>query len=142
MANDTVRPYMNKMVFDELITIYPDKEEGLNRSVSAFLLLRKLSIRELKGIFNRQELIGIVASFNGTMIDFSISIPPLEMLRVQMEDAIDLENNDSMYQYDATQMLSKIARMDNLKAMFLLEEVHRFWNILDGHKLETFLEKY
>lgn len=142
MANGTVRPYMNKRVFDELITIYPNKEESLNRSVTAFLLLRKISLRELKGIFSKNELTGILASFNGTIIDFSIGIPPADLLRIQIEDSIDLENNDSMYQYDAIDLLMRLNLLDNLKAMFLLEEIYRFWNVLEEQDLDKFLEKY
>lgn len=142
MANDTVRPYMNKTVFDELIKVYPDKEEGLNRSVGCFLLLRKLTLRELKGSFSKEELTGIVAAFNGTIIDFTIGISPKDMLLFGMEDAISLEGNDSFYSYEKGSLLRKIKALTDVKAMFLLEEVSRFWNQDSDPDLDSFLEEY
>ncbi len=136
---------MSEQVFNSLVALYPnDKEQSLNRAVSAFLIMRNLSLKSIKGKFDRNELIGIVAAFNGTIIGFDLGIPPKAMLLAQMEDAIALENNDSFYSYTKESLLQKINQTSEMEAMFFLEEISRFWNEPSayGHVIENFVIKF
>jgi hypothetical protein len=137
---ETVRPYMGKMVFDELTKVYSNKKDAVDRAVSGFLLMRKLTLKNLKGIFNEKEKTGLVAMFNGTIIGFDLGIPPKMMLRAQVEDAVALENCDVMYGFVAADLLAKVEAMGELQAMFLLEEIHRFWN--DGEVSSKDLKEF
>ena len=136
------RPHMDKELFNTLISLYPnqDRELVLNRSVSAFLLLRRVSLKKLKGIFSKEELTGIVAAQNGCFIDFNFGISPKNMLKISMEDSINLEGNDAMYLYDAEMLFTKIEILDDLLSMFLLEECYRFWQ--NGGELDDFLNEF
>lgn len=124
-----IRPYLEESLHLQLSKLYPNsKTDMLDRVVQMHLVYRKLALKNIKGIFTRNELIGIVASFNGTIIAFDLGIPPKFMLTAGMEDAISLEGNASMYDYDAETMLKKIESLTEQDAMFLLEEISRFWN--------------
>lgn len=136
----TVRPYMSELVFNKLTKIYSNKKDAVDRAVSGFLLMRKLTIKEIKDVFTTEEKTGIVASFNGTIIAFDIGIPPKFMLKAQMEDAVAFEAADTMYAFDAQQLLNKIDELTELQAMYLLEECHRFWNEQGGGDIKSFLE--
>lgn len=135
----TVRPYMSELVFEELTKLYSNKKEAVDRAVSAFLLMRRLTLRELNGVFTEQERTGMVASFNGTIIGFNLGVPPKFMLKAQMEDAVALEGADAMYGFDAEQLLGKIDGLSELQAMYLLEECHRFWNEVGEKDVKLFL---
>lgn len=137
----TIRPYMSKLVFDKLTSLYTNKEEALNRAVSGFLLMRSLSLRTVSGVFSRPEMIGMVAAFNGTIITLDMGIPPKQMLIGQMQDAQTYESNADFYEYDGLQLLRKLEALTELEALFLLEEIHRFWNETNGRDLEEFLDK-
>jgi hypothetical protein len=138
-----VRPYLDETLQLELAKLYPTtKTEMLDRVVEMHLAFRKLALRNIKGVFSRNELIGIVASFNGTIISFDLGIPPKFMLTAGMEDSISLDGNDGMYDYEAESLLQKINALSELDAMFLLEEVSRFLNESRHPELESFIKQF
>ncbi len=137
-----VRPYLEESLQLELAKLYPtSKTEMLDRVVEMHLAFRKLALRNIKGMFSRNELIGIVAAFNGTIISFDLGIPPKFMLTAGMEDSINLDGNDRMYDYEAEPLLEKTAALSELDSMFLLEEVSRFWNESRQLDLEDFIKQ-
>lgn len=132
------RVYIAEHVYNALKDVYSSKEESVNRAVGGFLLMRKLSLKKLKSLFSQNEKNGIVAAFNGTIIEFDF-IPPKTMLIAGIEDSISLDGLDSMYQFNGVELLQKLQELEEIDCLFLLEETHRFWNN-DGEKeLETFL---
>lgn len=137
------RPYLEESLQLELAKLYPtSKTEMLDRVVEMHLTFRKLALRNIKGVFSRNELIGIVASFNGTIISFDLGIPPKFMLTAGMEDSISLDGNDVMYNYESEPLLQKINALSELDSMFLLEEVSRFWNESRHPELESFIKQF
>jgi hypothetical protein len=138
-----VRPYLDENLQMQMAKLYPTtKTEMLDRVVQMHLTFRKLVLRNIKGVFSCNELTGIVASFNGTIINFDLGIPPKFMLTAGMEDSISLDGNDRMYDYEAEPLLEKIAALSELDAMFLLEEVSRFWNESRNPELEDFIKQF
>ena len=136
------RPYLEESLQLELAKLYPNSKTAmLDRVVEMHLAFRKLALRNIKGVFTRNELIGIVAAFNGTIISFDLGIPPKFMLTAGMEDSISLDGNDVMYDYQAEPLLQKISQLSQLEAMFLLEEVSRFWNESRHPDLEDFIKQ-
>lgn len=136
------RVYIDKTASDAVFKLYGKKEEGLSRSVSVFLLLRKIALRQLTGHFTRPELTGIVAAFNGTAVNFGL-VAPKAMLAAQMGDSIALEQNHDVYGYDPDALLGKISALSESDALFVCDEVARFWDGPDGEdSLDRFLDRF
>lgn len=138
-----IRPYLDESLYLQLSKLYPNsKTEMLDRVVQMHLVWRSQTLRSIRGKFERNEMIGLVSSFNGTIISFDLGIPPKFMLVSGMEDSISLDGNDVMYGYEAKSLLQKLSSLTDLEAMFLLEEISRFWNESKGNvspDLDAFL---
>ena len=123
----TKRVYIEESVFDKLNSLYPegDKQENLNNSVETFLRLRSASLREIKGIFSKPEIVGMIDAFNGTMIG-NVPIPARDMLTAQMEDSETFYFSSTRHKYEITALLTKIENLDTAQAEFWLQELVRF----------------
>lgn len=82
--------------------------------------VREISEKSLAGIFTKEELTGIWAAFNGTMlVDFNFRNPKMTV-SAQLEDAIRLEGSQLFYGYNAEQLLAKLGALSELDALGLL----------------------
>lgn len=120
--------------------------EAFNRIVSYFLQEKKLKEKQLKGFFSKEEWVGMLQSFNGTIISFdiglSITIPPKQILLAQMEDAISLDGADTFHGFQGDKLLEKINTLSEAEVLFILEEIYIFWNTNENTSLEEFLKKW
>lgn len=134
------RPYIDPIITKEVKDLYNgDGTEGVNNMLNAYLAQRKIVLRELKEIgFSQQEMIGIVAAFNGTFIDYTM-ISPKDMLVAEMRDSIELEG--MYHDYDREPFLAKLNTLTNIQAATLMEEVKRFWQN-EKRDLEAFSVKF
>lgn len=139
------RVYIDESVFDKLNTLYQqgDKQENLNNAVETFLRLRSNSLKEIKGIFTKPEIVGMIDAFNGTMIG-NIPIPAKDMLSAQMEDSETYDFSSTRHGYEITALLSKIDNLTTAEAEFWLQELVRFWEELSSQpdSLDKFIENY
>ena len=139
------RVYIDESVFDKLNTLYQqgDKQENLNNAVETFLRLRSNSLKEIKGIFTKPEIVGMIDAFNGTMIG-NIPIPAKDMLSAQMEDSETYDFSSTRHGYEITALLSKIDNLTTAEAEFWLQEVVRFGEELSSQpeSLDKFIENY
>lgn len=122
------RAYINENTFAKINEIYSGKQESLERVIDNYVSLRRLALKNLRGVFTTQELTGMLSAFNGTIVSTGYSIPAKFLLTAQMEDADVYEGNSNMYSYSLAELLKKIAGLTDNDALFLLEEIHRFWN--------------
>ena len=139
------RVYIAENLAAQLSLVYPGKESGLNRAVGGFLALRELSLRQVRGIFTAPELVGLVDAFNGVWLGLPHPLNPQQMLRFEMEDANELEDNASRHGYDADVLQAKIAALTQPESFFLLDELERFWNTEEAGTtpdLNSFLAMY
>jgi hypothetical protein len=141
----TKRVYIEETVFEKLNSLYSqgDKQENLNNAVETFLRLRSASLREIKGIFTKPEIVGMIDAFNGTMIG-NIPIPAKDMLSAQMEDSETYDFSSTRHGYEITALLGKIAELTTAQSEFWLQELVRFWEELSNQpdSLEKFIESY
>lgn len=139
------RVYIDETVFEKLNSLYPqgDKQESLNNSVETFLRLRAASLREIKGVFTKPEIVGMIDAFNGTLIG-NIPIPAKDMLTAQMEDSEAYDFSSARHGYEVSALLNKIDNLGTAQAEFWLQELVRFWEELSNQpeSLEKFLESY
>ena len=141
----TKRVYIDETIFEKLNSLYPegDKQENLNNAVETFLRLRAVSLMEIKGVFTKPEIVGMIDAFNGTTIG-TVPIPAKDMLIAQMEDSETYEFFSTRHGYEITELLTKIDNLTTAEAEFWLQELVRFWEELSSlpDSLEKFISDY
>lgn len=139
------RVYIDETIFEKLTSLYPegDKQDSLNNAVETFLRLRITSLREIKGVFTKPEIVGMIDAFNGTTIG-NVPIPAKDMLIAQMEDSESYDFSSTRYGYEISGLLEKIKGLTTAQAEFWLQELVRFWEELSNQpeSLEKFTDSY
>jgi hypothetical protein len=109
--------------------------EGLTKA-------RRLTLGELAGTFTREELVGLLDAFNGTLVR-GINLPAREVLRYEMEDAETLDGIGARHGYNSETLLKKISGLTHAQAETLLLELRVFWETQSGmdNALENFLNR-
>lgn len=165
-----IRVYIEEKIFEKLTSVSDlGKEAALNDAVNTYLSARELAgkeypsapddaiesiirhyltvkksvLREIKGIFTKPEIVGMIDAFNGTMIG-NIPIPAKDMLSAQMEDSETYDFSSTRHGYEITALLSKIDNLTTAEAEFWLQELVRFWEELSSQpdSLDKFIENY
>ena len=100
------------------------------KAVKNFLNLRRNSFAMLKGVFTKNEMEGIVASFNSTILESSfISMRNNNDILFNLIIDNELVNHLSLnYHFDYKLMIAKIKKLDHLQTFILFDECYRFWH--------------
>lgn len=101
-------------------------------SAEGFMNIRKYTLPELRGIFNKEELTGLLNTTNGTMFqaEFAANI---RMLSISVEDSEHFDHNSELYGYDFQKFFKKIQKLTAAQAFLLLFECWRFWNVENAY---------
>lgn len=107
-----------------VLELHGKKTQGAERAITGFDLLRKSTLQDLRGTFTREQLVAIVASFNGMIINPAYQ--PKMALKAQVHDALrfgqaTVENEQVL--------LKTIESLSTQECFFVLNEVDRFWNV-------------
>lgn len=112
---------------EQLDELFRYRNEGVEVAIDSFLILRRVALAQLKGVFTEPELSALVDCFNATMLTKSMQ-PYNQTILAQVQDSNLYENLYSKWDVDATTFEEKINRLTELQSFFLQEELYRFWN--------------
>lgn len=138
----TKRAYIEETTYEKISTVYGGKQDGLERIIDNFIRLRRIALANLRGLFTKEERTGLLSAFNGTIIPTGWGPTPKSLLRGQMEDTEYYDGGSTAYSYQQDELLKKLDNLNETDSLFLLEEIHRFWNEAPSNEmrnLNTFL---
>jgi hypothetical protein len=136
------RAYIEEQTYEKISTVYAGKQQGLERIIDNFILLRRFALANLRDVFTQEEKNGMLSAFNGTIIPTGWGPTPKSLLRGQMEDAEIYDGGSTAYSYQLPELLEKLDNLTEADSLFLLEEIHRYWNeapFTEMRDLTTFL---
>lgn len=113
-------------------------------AVETLLWLRQATLRELKGLFTRDEIIGLADSFNGLIPTWEIMVNP-SVLVAHTEDAEHFQQSLSMHSADPAILLPKLEKLTAAQATILQLELWAFWNRDESNPspdLEQFVKRF
>lgn len=112
---------------EQLDELFQYRQEGVEVAIDSFLILRRVALAQVKGVFTEPELSALVDCFNATMLTKSMQ-PYNKTILAQVQDSNKYENLYSKWYVDASTFEGKINRLTELQSFFLQEELYRFWN--------------
>jgi nitrate/nitrite-specific signal transduction histidine kinase len=125
MKNVTIRiDAENESMLNEIST---KPTTATQEIIEVFTWLRKQTIHELKGMFTREEIIGLADSFNGLMPTWRIMCNPSALL-FHTEDAEKYQSSISMHGGNIETLVKKIEKLSSAQATILQLELWAFWN--------------
>lgn len=101
----------------------------LEKSNNELSILIKHTQYELLGYFTYNEAILMINAFNGTLYDLGTLIPPKTLLFSQIEDSINYDSTDSLYNVDKIDLLNKINRLTEFQCYVVINKCIDFWNL-------------
>lgn len=104
-----------------------------------YLAIRDHALRELEGVFNREEIIALLDMYNGTIYDTKFTAP--QFLQIHIEDAEQFESTVTRQGANLEQLIQKVKNLTHAQSLVLIEECWRFWNVGDKQDLEDFVKK-
>lgn len=87
-----------------------------------------LTKKELKGLFTRNEVLGIAQTFCGTMFTKFNK----QYLLMEIEDSIQLDGMDGMFGFDGTLLINKIKGLTEFQCMTVIGMVNEFRKTSNG----------
>ncbi len=127
---------------EKLGEIFDNKTTGGEIIIDSFLYLRRDTLQELKGIFTKEELTGLIALRNGTIFEPQFSCNA-KFLLAELEDAEKFDNQSKNFSFDYKKLIAKIQKLTSAQVYFLLLEINRFWNKESAkeNSLDDFIKK-
>jgi len=124
----------------ELIKLHGNTSNGGTEAAEAYISIRKYTISELKGIFSREELIGLIASLNGTIFEPTFAANN-RMFAIHCEDAEIYEKCFSTNNANQLVIMAKILSLTSAQTYFLQQEISMWWND-DKRDMDAFIAKF
>jgi hypothetical protein len=121
---------INKSTREKYEQLFPSKTEGITEAAERFLSFQRYALKELKGKFNRQELIAILDAFNG-LIQENEYMPVVDMFIAELEDHEKYNNMSNRFGIDYNDFIPKTKSLTSAQAYFFLMEIRRFWDLDD-----------
>jgi hypothetical protein len=101
--------------------------EEANVALQTFLYLNRAFLKDIKGLFTREEIIAILDNFNGTMYKPQWAIIK-EGYIASLEDGDELDNLGARQNCDITKLIDKIRNLSIIHVALWQYEIYRFWN--------------
>ncbi|SHJ06400.1 hypothetical protein SAMN05443429_108101 [Cruoricaptor ignavus] len=137
MKTTTVRLSENTSV--ELAKDFENFTTAVQLILEPHRRLRKVVMKELKGLFSKEEITALVDSQNGVMLTPAF-IYKKDFLIEQLEDFELFESGISRHGAEKEELIEKLSGISNSQVYFLLLEIHAFWN--SGGKLDDFVKQF
>lgn len=140
MGSSTVSTRLDEAIIKQLEEIYQKPGTGASVAAEAYVFIRRYTLRELNGMFTREELIGMISNLNGTMQQPEFQANK-SMFITHLEDGETYDNLSQQYAFDFIQLINKIRLLTSAQVFFLQEEIRLFWDN-DARDMEAFIERF
>jgi hypothetical protein len=126
-----------------LTPLFDNRNEAIQAAIDAYNSIRRYTLKELTGIFTREEIIAMVDNLNGTMLQPEYQANK-DIYIAHLEDGEKFEYLSDRFKIDFTTLKTKVGGLTAAQIFFLQAEIERFWrqesNIEDG--LEIFVKRF
>lgn len=95
-----------------------------------------IKMLDIKGIFSKQEWIGLADSLNGTIVDDTMRYNK-QMLIYHCEDAELYESSFSRHNADVKKVTEKIEKLTNIQVSSVFERIENFWDNNSGVDIDV-----
>ncbi len=119
---------VDKKAIDQLQALYGNNSAGTSRAAECFPYIRRATLTEIKGIFNKNELHAIIDSFYGMIIEPQYSANK-QMFIAHLQNSNNYENIGKRWNVNINHVIEKVNKLTTAQAFFLQEEIHRFLNL-------------
>jgi hypothetical protein len=140
MGTSTVSTRLDETIIKQLEEIYQKPGTGASVAAEAYVFIRRHTLRELKGMFSREELIGMISNLNGTMQQAESQTNPV-MFTAHLEDGEIYDALSLQYKFDFEILIQKVRKLTAAQVFFLQEEIRLFWEN-EGRDMEKFIERF
>jgi len=122
-----------------LETIYPSLNAAATRAVKSWGWLRTRTLRELVGVFTKEELLAVINSQNGTFFDPRFAFK--EYLYMTIRDQEEYFSGVSQFKADVGTLINKIETISEGQCFFLIEWAYQFWyeNLSEQQDLDKWI---
>lgn len=139
MGASTVSARVEDTILKQLEEIYGKPGTGASVAAEAYIYIRRYTLREIKGMFTREELIGMISNLNGTMQQPEFQANPA-MFAAHLEDGEKFDFLSQQYGFDFETLMQKVQKLTAAQVFFLQEEIRLFWDN-DAREMEAFIER-
>jgi hypothetical protein len=126
MGTATVSTRLDEAIIKQLEEIYQKPGTGASVAAEAYVFIRRHTLRELKGMFKKEELIGMISNLNGTMQQPEFQANPV-MFAAHLEDGETFDFLSQQYGFDFEILMQKVRKLTAAQVFFLQEEIRLFW---------------
>lgn len=140
MTAATVSARIEDSIITQLEEIYGKPGTGASVAAEAFVFIRRYTLRELKGVFTKEELHGIIDNLNGLIFESQFQANP-QMFAVHLEDGEIYDNLSTRWGFKWKTFIEKVKSLTSAQAFFLQEEIRLFWDA-DERNLDEFVERF
>jgi hypothetical protein len=140
MGTATVSTRLDEAIIKQLEDIYQKPGTGASVAAEAYVFIRRHTLRELNGMFNKEELIGMISNLNGTMLQAEFQANP-SMYAIHLEDGEQYMWLSKQYGFDFEILMQKVRKLTAAQVFFLQEEIRLFWED-EGRDLDKFIERF
>lgn len=127
MAKDTITIRTDTEVTGYLEKNFTSKSAGAIIAVESFLCLRKACIMELKGVFTKMELLGLIDALQGSKL-----IPEYQVntntFVFQLIDINTMQKTFSKFDVIFNKLIDKIQKLTAAQVFFIQCEIHCLTN--------------
>ncbi|NUU96752.1 hypothetical protein [Marinitoga sp. 1138] len=129
-------PFSDERLIESLEREYGSTYRVAKRATESWLFLKRRTLDEIKGFFEKDEIIFLVSMLNGTF--FEPGMIRKEVMIAEIEDTVRYEQPS----YNPKDLIEKINKLTYAQLFFLVEDIYHFWYDLSERNLEEFVEKY
>jgi hypothetical protein len=107
-------------LMEKIAQMYGDKDTAHSTVISGYLTIRECTLREIKGVFTRAELVALISAQNMVMLIPEMQADTVVMIS-NLEDYETYQNGISEAGADPKRLIEKISRMTASQVYFLQE---------------------
>lgn len=121
-------------LMEEAMGLYGSQRQAFEHTFSVFQIARQEGMRQLRGYFNRQELLGILDALKGYA---GMNVVPAELythdyLLMKLEnDKREGLTLDVMWGFHYDDLARRIMALPHFTMLLLHDQVWRYWNVHD-----------
>lgn len=120
----SIGPKITEQAYNWLGSVFRTPNQGATYLLDAFPTLYKKTLFEIKDLFSSGELKSILDAFNSTILTPGLAG---QHIQAQLEDAINLDNIHSKWQFEPQEFIKKISGLTAFQKAALEIWATAFW---------------
>jgi len=105
---------------------FKDRTEAVQYAIDSYFFLRRASLREIKGIFTKEEFIGLVQCSKGKNLTSELKADKTVYMAF-LKSQNEFSRIGWKYGFSFDKLLDKIGKLSSAQIYFIQEEIWRYW---------------